>query len=101
MGTNIIKVDKNFFRYISNIQLKLISVFIAFTLICMILGFFFGSFDISIKKFVHGNLSQLEKEILYQIRIPRVLLSAFVGAALGLAGACLQGCLETHLQILG
>ena len=97
MGTNIIKVDKNFFRYISNIQLKLISVFMAFTLICMILGFFFGSFDISIKKFVHGNLSQLEKEILYQIRIPRVLLSAFVGAALGLAGACLQGLFRNPL----
>ena len=97
MGTNIVKVDKNFFRFINNVQLKLISVFIAFTLICMILGFFFGSFDISIKKFIHGNLSQLEKEILYQIRIPRVLLSAFVGAALGLAGACLQGLFRNPL----
>lgn len=97
MGTNIVKVDKNFFRYLNNIQLKLILVFIAFTLICTLFGFFFGSFDISIKKFIYGNLSQLEKEILYQIRIPRVLLSAFVGAALGLAGACLQGLFRNPL----
>tara|TARA_B100001121_G_C18658585_1_gene607700 strand:- start:641 stop:1603 length:963 start_codon:yes stop_codon:yes gene_type:complete len=69
----------------------------AFGFICILFGFFFGSFEISLKKFFLGNLSQLEKEILYEIRIPRVLLSAIVGAALGLAGASLQGLFRNPL----
>lgn len=43
------------------------------------------------------NLSEIEKEILFSIRLPRVLVSVFMGMALGASGAVLQGILRNPL----
>jgi iron complex transport system permease protein len=39
----------------------------------------------------------LQRTVLFDIRIPRVLLAAFVGASLSLSGACLQGLFRNPL----
>ncbi|MBS1112082.1 MAG: transport system permease protein, partial [Nitrospirae bacterium] len=43
------------------------------------------------------NLNGIEKEILFSIRLPRVLVSIFMGMALGASGAVLQGILRNPL----
>ncbi len=56
-----------------------------------------GSFDISLWAIVQGQASALENNVFMQIRVPRVLLSGFVGASLGLSGAALQGLFRNPL----
>jgi len=49
-------------------------------------------------------LSELERMVLLELRLPRVLLAASVGAALAMAGACLQGLFRNPLaepQLIG
>ncbi|MBI4844852.1 MAG: iron ABC transporter permease [Nitrospirae bacterium] len=43
------------------------------------------------------NMSGIEKEIIFSIRLPRVLVSLFMGMALGASGAVLQGILRNPL----
>ncbi|MFV0387921.1 MAG: FecCD family ABC transporter permease [Pyrinomonadaceae bacterium] len=43
------------------------------------------------------NLNQTQASIFYEIRLPRVLLGAFVGASLAVAGAALQSLLRNPL----
>jgi iron complex transport system permease protein len=43
------------------------------------------------------NLKGVDKEILFSIRLPRVLVSIFMGMALGASGAVLQGILRNPL----
>jgi iron complex transport system permease protein len=43
------------------------------------------------------NINGIEKEILFSIRLPRVLVSIFMGMALGASGAVLQGILRNPL----
>ena len=50
-----------------------------------------GSYDLSIINFILGKNTGLQNIVLLEIRVPRVILSAIVGASLGIAGAALQG----------
>ncbi len=43
------------------------------------------------------DLSEVEKEILFSIRLPRVMIAALMGIALGASGAVLQGILRNPL----
>ena len=86
-----------FFRYISLKQLIIFNVLIFVLILTMTVGISKGSFDFSVLKYFTGNLTTLEEEVLVNIRFPRVLLAAVVGAALSMSGACLQGLFRNPL----
>ncbi len=86
-----------FFRYISLKQLIIFNVLILVLILTMTVGISKGSFDFSVLKYFTGNLTTLEEEVLVNIRFPRVLLAAVVGAALSMSGACLQGLFRNPL----
>ncbi len=85
------------FKYLSNIQIKIIFILILLTFLCSFLGLTIGSFNFSFINLINSNLNQLEHEILVNIRLPRIILCLIVGAALGIAGACLQGLFRNPL----
>ena len=58
----------------------------------LVAGLAFGSESLSI-----FNLSETERSILFDVRMPRVLLGACVGASLAVAGASLQASLRNPL----
>ena len=87
----------NYLRYINPLQLKIIGLLILFLVMSIFLGLIIGSFEISPLKLLKGDLDNLENEIFTQIRSPRIVLCAFVGAALGISGASLQGLFRNPL----
>lgn len=75
----------------------------------LLLGLFLGSVNVSIPSIFHTlihklfgivwltDVSAIQQQIIWDIRLPRVLLAALVGAALALAGAAFQGLLRNPL----
>jgi iron complex transport system permease protein len=61
---------------------------------CMI---FLGALFLGPKIINPANLGGIEREILFQIRLPRVLVAFLMGMALGASGAVLQGVLRNPL----
>lgn len=72
------------------------------------MGISFGSLGIPIPSilriFVHelfgvqiGTIDSIDRNIMMNIRLPRVILAALVGAALALSGAAFQGLLKNPL----
>jgi iron complex transport system permease protein len=59
---------------------------------CLMISIFFGSENLNF-----ADLSNLEKKILFDVRLPRIFLGASVGANLSLAGASLQSLLRNPL----
>jgi len=84
-------------KYLSKIQIKIIFILILLTLLSAYLGLAVGSFNFSFIDLINSNLNQLEHEILFNIRLPRIVLCLIVGAALGIAGASLQGLFRNPL----
>ena len=85
------------FRYLNFRQILIINLFILIVAIAFISAVSIGSYDISLKQYFEGNFSDLDNIIFKNIRIPRVLLAAFVGASLSVSGACLQGLFRNPL----
>ena len=56
-----------------------------------------GSYDVSFFNFLLNKTNDIDNLIINEIRIPRVLLSFFVGAALSISGASLQGLFRNPL----
>lgn len=56
-----------------------------------------GAVPISMMAILSGQESGLERTIFSEIRVPRVMLAGFVGAALALSGAALQGLFRNPL----
>jgi iron complex transport system permease protein len=56
-----------------------------------------GSFEVSVVNLIRGSATDLQSLVIMQIRLPRVILSALVGASLGLSGAALQGLFRNPL----
>ena len=85
------------FRYLNFRQILIINLFFLFVTIAFISAVSIGSYDISLKQFFEGNFSDLDNIVFKNIRLPRVLLAAFVGASLSVSGACLQGLFRNPL----
>ena len=70
-------------------------VIIRFLFLSVILGAMtasaVGSFSIPAIDLLSGSLTELQRTVWIEIRLPRVILSGLVGASLGLSGAALQG----------
>ncbi len=88
---------KKIFKHLNSYHVIIITVLTASLLFSYLLGVCFGSFEISIYDILKGNLNELQKTVLFEIRMPRVLLAAFVGASLSVSGACLQGLFRNPL----
>jgi len=56
-----------------------------------------GSFNLPLFELFFGAASEIEREVFFEIRMPRVLLAAIVGFSLGITGASLQGLFRNPL----
>jgi iron complex transport system permease protein len=66
-------------------------------LICVLLALTLGAFDVGVLSLLSGEASSVQEKVLINIRLPRVLLAALVGASLALSGAALQGLFRNPL----
>ena len=78
-------------------QRHLLFIFLVSLIVSVLLAITIGSFKISVVDILLGNLNELGRTILFNIRMPRVILAAFVGASLAISGACLQGLFRNPL----
>ena len=69
----------------------------AFLIAAIVAALSIGSVPIRMFDLLDGTATELEWTILFEIRTPRVILAGFVGAALALAGAALQGLFRNPL----
>ena len=70
-----------------------ISILILISVLILLISIFFGPRVIN-----PFELNNMEKEILFSIRLPRVIVAALMGIALGASGAVLQGILRNPLS---
>lgn len=69
----------------------------AFLIAAIVASLSIGSVPIRMFDLLDGTATELEWTVLFEIRTPRVILAGFVGAALALAGAALQGLFRNPL----
>ena len=77
-----------------------LSIFFLLLLITLCITPLIGSTDISLTRAFSTTLSNsnnIDASILFQVRLPRVLLGAITGAAVSVAGAVLQALLRNDL----
>jgi iron complex transport system permease protein len=83
---------KNTLRKSSASALRLGGLLIFLLFLSLVTATYFGS-----EKLAFFELTDAQTTILFDIRLPRVLLGACVGASLAVAGACLQSLLRNPL----
>ena len=91
---NLINLNK---LHISSKQLFKLNVFVILCAICFLLACVNGCIAINFTDIFSGEISDLTKIVLLEIRLPRVILAALVGASLGISGAALQGLFRNPL----
>lgn len=91
---NLIGLNK---LHISSIQLFKLNVFIVLCALSFLVACVNGSISINLADILSGEISDLTKIVLIEIRLPRVILAALVGASLGISGAALQGLFRNPL----
>jgi iron complex transport system permease protein len=70
---------------------------VVFLLLALILAFSVGSVPLSVFSVFSGSATDVERIIFAEIRAPRVVLAAIVGASLASSGAALQGVFRNPL----
>ncbi len=81
-------------------KIVIIAVIYALLVVSLIVGISLGSLRISpleVVKSIFSTENKLYHNIIYNVRLPRNLIAAFVGINLALAGATLQGVLNNPL----
>lgn len=79
---------------------KQLSILFFLTTVCVVaffLAILNGSYQISLTEIFSAEQESIQKVIINDIRLPRVLLSLLVGASLGMCGAVLQGLFRNPL----
>ncbi|MBI4006378.1 MAG: iron ABC transporter permease, partial [Gammaproteobacteria bacterium] len=67
-------------------------------ILCLGLGIAFGAGSVSITHLLPGaTLTEVERAIMFEVRLPRVLVAGFLGAALAVAGVVFQALLRNPL----
>ncbi|GLQ04788.1 FecCD family ABC transporter permease [Sneathiella chinensis] len=56
-----------------------------------------GALSLDLAQILSGSLTEFDQSVLFSIRLPRILLAATVGAALGISGAAMQGLFRNPL----
>lgn len=74
-------------------------VLLALLIVLLLLSLFTGPVDMSARRLVEGTLAGelVPSRILLDLRVPRTVLCAAIGAALGMSGAAMQGLLRNPL----
>ena len=88
---------KNLLRFTNSSQIYLLGALLIAFLLAFLASISLGSFNFSGFELFNSSKTSLHTTVLYEIRIPRVILAAFVGASLGLSGASLQGLFRNPL----
>lgn len=82
------------------LRIFIIFVFAAFTVFAMVASLIFGSADISFSTIMHtllGNVETTDEMVIWNIRFPRNIVGALVGANLAVSGAILQAVMKNPL----
>lgn len=89
-------------------RIFMVSLFFAIALAALVLSMLFGSTDISLNKIWHtlwaSQITDSQGTVIWNIRFPRNIVGALVGANLAVAGAILQSVMKNPLadpQIVG
>ena len=78
-------------------QVIIVRILVLLIIMGAIIASAIGSFSIPALDLLSGSLTELQRTVLIEIRLPRVILSGLVGASLGLSGAALQGLFRNPL----
>ena len=81
---------------VSKVRLAYVASFAIF-IVSLWLGVSIGSVKVPLSTLWNAEANAIAYDILWQIRLPRVLLAAIVGASLAIAGAAFQGLLKNPL----
>lgn len=84
-------------NYITNKQKIILWCLCSIMVLAIFCGLNYGGVKIPITDWFSEDFSELKREIIVNVRGPRVLLAAIIGAALGQAGAALQGLFRNPL----
>ncbi len=80
---------------------SLVAVFLTSICAAIVAGLCFGADPLSLKQIwfalTHIHSNSPDAVVIWQLRLPRVILAGLVGALLGMAGAALQGLLRNDL----
>lgn len=82
------------------LRVVIIGCFAVFTVFAMIASLLFGSADISFEVILHtlmGNVQTTDEMVIWNIRFPRNIVGALVGANLAVSGAILQAVMKNPL----
>ncbi|MFP4001352.1 MAG: FecCD family ABC transporter permease [Thermoplasmata archaeon] len=93
------KITDRYREYLSK-KILFILVSVAFLLICLLISISIGSSNITIGDVLHAFLRKGEEwkvQIIWQIRIPRVLSAILAGLGLSIAGVAMQSILRNPL----
>ena len=83
-----------------SLRVVIICCFSVFTVFAMIASLLFGSADISFEVILHtlmGNVQTTDEMVIWNIRFPRNIVGALVGANLAVSGAILQAVMKNPL----
>lgn len=83
-----------------SLKIIIILFFTGFTIFAMVASLTLGSVDISFSTIVHtllGNVQTTDEMVIWNIRFPRNIVGALVGANLAVAGAILQAVMKNPL----
>ena len=86
------------------VRLKIVSLTVA-SLIVMVLSLTIGQyhttfvrvFEILYSCIIGGEVTPIERYVIWDLKLPRALMGAIVGATLGVSGTCMQGVLRNPL----
>ena len=84
-------------KFLNSAQSFILFFLLILLLLVLIVSFSLGSYSFPVLSILMGNTSAIEATIFNEIRVPRVILAAIVGASLSVSGACLQGLFRNPL----
>lgn len=84
-------------KFLNRAQSFILFFLLILLLLVLLTSFSLGSYSFPVLSILMGNTSEIETTIFSEIRVPRVILAAIVGASLSVSGACLQGLFRNPL----
>jgi len=84
-------------KFLNRAQSFILFFLLILLLLILLISFSLGSYSFPVLSIIMGNTSAIETTIFSEIRVPRVILAAIVGASLSVSGACLQGLFRNPL----
>ena len=84
-------------KFLNRAQSFILFFLLILLLLVLLISFSLGSYSFPVLSILMRNTSEIETTIFSEIRVPRVILAAIVGASLSVSGACLQGLFRNPL----